>query len=559
MNIKLKHITGSIIIMSMVFCQSFAQTISKPLPKDWQLLDYKMDSVYGTSVERAYLDLLRGKKSHPVIVAVIDSGIDTSQQDLQGRIWVNPGEIPNNGIDDDHNGYVDDIHGWNFLGGKNGTSLVRASSEAQREYYRLKKIYGNASDSMAMTNKKEYAYWLVLKDKAAKDSANNAMEINRLPYIITILTKIDSVLQKATHKDKVNFSDIDTLQTTDIATKQAKNVALQLYKEVPHEQSFNKIISEGKQELAEAETARDEQNEDPNASRRKIVGDNPFDINDRDYGNNNINYDTSDPASIHGTHVAGIIAAIRNNHIGMDGICDNVIIMPIKAVPDGDERDKDIALAIRYAVNNGAKIINMSFGKPYSPQKAWVDDAVKYAAAHDVLLVHAAGNSSADNDSIGDYPSPEYLDSTGMAPNFIEVGASSSGQDSGEFVASFSNYGKKDVDLFAPGEDIYSTVPHNSYESLSGTSMAAPMVSGIAALLLEYYPRLSAVQLHQILDQSVLYVGDSLVDKPGTDQKVKFSTLCRTGGIVNAYNALKLAATIRGKRKKERKKRRHRF
>ncbi|HUX84250.1 MAG TPA: S8 family peptidase [Chitinophagaceae bacterium] len=526
-----------------------AQTRRSPLPKDWQLLDYQQDSVYGTSVDRAYRELLQHKKSHRVIVAVIDSGIDTSQQDLQGHIWVNGGEIPGNNIDDDHNGYVDDVHGWNFLGGKNGTSLVNASSEARREYYRLKGKYEHLDSSQA-TDPKEWAYWQSLREKVMKDSAKYSMELERLPMILGILHRVDSTLTLATHRDTVEFSDVDSLQTDDPAVVQAKNVALRMYQEVPHGVPFSQIISEGKEELTTAQNAMNQMTMDPNASRRAIVGDDPFNINDRNYGNGNVAYDTSDAYSMHGTHVAGIIAAIRNNGIGMDGICDNVVIMTIKAVPDGDERDKDIALAIRYAVDNGAQIINMSFGKPYSPQKSWVDDAVKYAAAHDVLLVHAAGNDGTDNDSVMDYPCPEFLDSTGKADNFIEVGASTSGADSVEIAASFSNYGKSDVDLFAPGDDIYSTVPGNKYESLSGTSMAAPMVTGIAALILEYYPKLTAVQLHQILDESVMKLGNKMVTEPGSDAQVPFSSLCQSDGIVNAYNALKLAANIKGKRKK---------
>ncbi len=543
----LMFLLAAILVLSTWNLQ--AQTRRSPLPRDWQLLDYQQDSVYGTSVEKAYRELLQHKKSHRVIVAVIDSGIDTAQVDLTGHIWTNPGEIPGNGIDDDHNGYVDDVHGWNFLGAKNGTSLVKASSEAQREYYRLKGKYEHLDSSQA-ADPKEWAYWESLREKVMKDSAKDAMELERLPMILGVLHGVDSTLAQATHRDTVDFNDVDSLQTDDPAVSQAKALALRMYQEVPHSVPFSQIIADGKEELNTARNSMDQMTMDPNAARRAIVGDDPFNINDRNYGNGNITFDTSDTYSIHGTHVAGIIAATRNNGIGMDGICDNVVIMAIKAVPDGDERDKDIALAIRYAVDNGAQIINMSFGKPYSPQKDWVDDAVKYAAAHDVLLVHAAGNDGADNDSVKDYPCPEFLNSTGKADNFIEVGASTSGLDTGEIAASFSNYGKSDVDLFAPGDDIYSTVPLNKYESLSGTSMAAPVVTGIAALILEYYPKLTAVQLHQILDESVMKLGDRMVSEPGSDQQVPFSTLCQSDGIVNAYNALKLAATVKGKRKK---------
>ena len=282
---------------------------------------------------------------------------------------------------------------------------------------------------------------------------------------------------------------------------------------------------------------------DPDAQRREIIGDDFNNPHDKNYGNNNVS--AGNPA--HGTHVSGIIAASRGNGKGMDGIDDQVSIMAIRAVPDGDERDKDVALAIRYAVDNGARIVNMSFAKLFSPGEKWVDEAIQYDADHDVLLIHAAGNENVDLDSISHFPTPDYENGGRNECCFITVGANAGGPDS-LVLARFSNYGKKHVDLFAPGVKIYSTLPGNQYASYSGTSMAAPMVTGIAALILEYYPQLSARQLKYILAHSVMKLPENKVKQAATGKMVDFSQLSVTGGIVNAYNALQLAATTKGER-----------
>ncbi len=271
---------------------------------------------------------------------------------------------------------------------------------------------------------------------------------------------------------------------------------------------------------------------------RTIVGDDYPDVNQHHYGNG----DVMGQDAKHGTHVAGIIGAVQGNGIGVDGIAPSVKLMMIRTVPDGDERDKDIANAIRYAVDNGAQIISMSFGKPYSPYKAAVDDAVQYADAHGVLMVHAAGNDGADLAKGKNFPTPVYLGG-GKPATWIEVGASSwKGGDS--LAASFSNYGKNEVDVFAPGVDILSTVPGNQYERDSGTSMAAPVVSGLAALIMDYYPNLTATDVKKIISASVSNYGGQMVVRPGDKERVPFSSLSITGGIVNAYNALKLAEQV---------------
>lgn len=513
----------------------------------WQLLDYAEDSIYGTAVNKAYRELLPGKKPHRVIVAVIDSGVDTAQEDLKGRIWVNPREIPGNGVDDDRNGYTDDVHGWNFLGGPDDSSVVKESSELEREYHRLRPEFGGITDSATVRKKdrEQYRYWLKVKQKRQQDSLNNSQNYATVSVGIQRFEMLDKMLQAHIGKDTLYLSDIRSLDTDNDTVEMARQIARRVLEESGPRTSLEEFIAQGKEYLESLTQKLDGMDVDPNAARKAIVGDDPNNIKDTRYGNN----DVAGNFALHATHVAGIIAAVRNNRIGMDGVTDDVLIMPVKAVPDGDERDKDVALAIRYAVDNGAQIINMSFGKGYSPHKSWVDDAVRYAGKHDVLLVHAAGNDGANNDSIPNYPNPFFEKNKKRAENFITVGASGATNDDGQLAASFSNYGKS-VDLFAPGVNIYSTVPDNQYRALSGTSMATPVVSGIAALVLEYYPTLTARQLRWVLMHSVTKLDTLQVVKPGSDEDVSFGSLSATGGIINAYEALRLAATIKGERRK---------
>lgn len=515
--------------------------------KTWQLLDYERDSVYGASVNRAYEELLKGKKSHPVIVAVIDGGVDITQEDLQGHIWNNKKEIPSNGIDDDENGYIDDVHGWNFLGGKDGKMVYATSTESEREYARLLPQYGAMKDSSFAPNQKQYQYFLKVKTAHLLDSPIIRSYTVTAVYLHR-LASADSFIRRAIQKQSVSYKDIESFQPKDSLANAVRSFLLDFYS--PMDSVFkstplDSIVSRRMKFfglLLPYEQVRD----DPFEVRKEIVGDNPYDINDRNYGNNIV----GDKFAFHGTHCSGIIAALRNNGVGMDGVADNVFIMSIRAAPPGDEMDKDDALAIRYAVDNGAKIISMSIGKDFSPQKQWVDDAVKYADKKGVLLVRAAGNDGRNIDSFPNYPNGNFLGSSEKARNMITVGAIS--KDSGfKVVAPSSNYGQKDVDLFAPGVDIYSTLPGNEYESYSGTSMAAPVVAGVAALVLEYYPDLPADQLKEILMKSVTSLKGKMVNKPGSKEKVDFGALCVSGGIVNAYKALQLAASMTSKKYKK--------
>ena len=545
-----KRIFLEILVLLILEFPAFAQIkpAAKELSKNqtWQLLDYETDSVYGTSVNRAFNELLKGKKSHPVIVAVIDEGVDITHEDLQGHIWTNKKEIAGNGIDDDKNGYVDDVHGWNFLGGKDGKMMYATSSEADREYARLMPEYGIIKDSSQVHDKKEYEYFLRAKKKHLQDSIGRSPQrLLEAANFINQFASADSILQNRIQKPSIYFKDVESFQPKDSLADTAKKFLVDLYDHAPPEIksiSIDSAVRLGREDLnklKDDQSLFDKVQNDPNGLRKEIVGDNAFDINDRNYGNNIV----GDKYADHGTHCSGIIAAVRNNGIGMDGIADNVFILPVRAVNTafGDERDKDIALAIRYAVDNGAKIISMSFGKGFSPQKQWIDDAVKYAEKKGVLLVHGAGNDGTDIDSTAFYPNADFIGSSGRAKNLINVGSVCG--DTGFALPAFnSNYGQKNVDVFAPGVAIYSSIPGNKYDFMSGTSMATPAVAGVAALILEYYPGLSAIQVKDIILKSVTPLKGKIVYKPGTKEKVDFSTLCVSGGVVNGYKALQLAA-----------------
>jgi hypothetical protein len=512
-------------------------------PNNWHVLDAAESGVEGISLDKAYSYLkAKNLKSKKVLVAVIDSGIDTLHEDLKPVLWVNKGEIPGNGQDDDHNGYVDDIHGWNFLGGKDGRSVKEDSYEAARVYHQLKNDWVNFSGDPKSLSKKQRASYLTYK-KAEKALLEDS-DTEEMGYIKQIYPKIhagDSLIRKDLGKEEYGTADLENYKPTDADAKMMKGFLSGIAKANSGTDITNKqIMEEIEGQLRKATTALDA----PEEYRKNIVGDDESNFEDRSYGNNDVMASTP----FHGTHCSGIIGAVRDNGIGMQGIADNVEIMMVRAVPDGDEHDKDIALAIRYAVDNGARVISMSFGKSFSPQKKWVDDAFRYAAKKGVLLVHAAGNDSKNIDTTDNFPSVVFLKSKKKAKNVITVGASGN-QKNGGLTAAFSNYGKDQVDVFAPGVAIYSTIPGgNTYGKASGTSMACPVVAGIASLLMEYYPGLSYSQVKKAIEQSVVKPGDK-VRNPETRKKVDMSELCRTGGIVNAYEAVKAAEAMAGSSK----------
>lgn len=526
---------------------------STAIPQDWFLRDPETDKIQGLSVERAYT-LLKGRPSRTVVVAVIDTGVDFNHEDLKDVMWVNEKEIAGNGIDDDKNGYTDDIHGWNFIGGKSG-SVKQDTYELTREYVRLKAKYENVdAKKVPKKSKTEYEYWLMIKDRFTKYRAeqeeNYKSCTSQLTQYKSFYENLSDavVLIKTTYKiEKLSPSVVDTIKSSDPKMRFAKYILGVIYENEGKTVEVEKIVDELKfiiehnGEVCNNYKTAMEYGYNPDFNSRSIVGDDYSNPDEKIYGNN----DVKGTVPVHGTHVAGIIAANRKNDIGMKGIADNVKIMAIRAVPNGDERDKDIANAIRYAVDNGALVINMSFGKDYSPEKETVDKAVKYAESKGVLLVHGAGNDNDDNDTKPSFPSKLFKDGK-EATNWIEVGASSWGADS-TLVADFSNYGKKTVDVFAPGVKIYSTTPNNTYQEQDGTSMASPATAGVAALLMSYFPTLTAPQVRDVLNQSSRKFDNLPVKKPGSKETVHLKEISISGGLVNAYEAVKLATTFKAK------------
>jgi cell wall-associated protease len=520
-------------------------------PKDWFLRDPETDTLLGVSAEKTYQTLLKGKPSRTVLVAVIDSGIDIDHEDLKDIIWINEDEIPGNNIDDDKNGYVDDIHGWNFIGGKGG-NVAEDTYEVTREYARLKSKYESVdSAKVGKKDKAEYAYWKSVKKKYDNDFSHNKKQYDEYKKYYDQYTGLhqnlsfcDSLLEARMGKP-VTKASLEAFSTSNDTLVYAKQSLQQIMERVSAQANMDltgkELLDLLQQNIGQIQEGIDhfkvavEYGYNTEFNSRTIVGDDPKNLTQKGYGNN----DVEGPDAKHGTHVAGIIGADRKNTVGIKGIADNVRIMSVRAVPNGDERDKDIANAIIYAADNGAKIINMSFGKSFSPNKEIVDKAVKYAESKGVLLIHAAGNDGDNLDEKNNYPNRDFK-TGGNAKNWLEIGASAWGKDK-DFVGSFSNYGKKSVDLFAPGVQIYSTTPGNQYEDLQGTSMACPATSGVAAILMSYFPDLNASEVKDILRLSTRKFDGLKVVIPGGKDEVSFSELSNTGGLINAYDAVELA------------------
>ncbi len=500
-------------------------------PQNWFLLDPRTDHVYGVGCERAYNELLKGKTSSTVIVAVIDGGVDVTHEDLKSKIWVNPKEVASNNEDDEHNGYTDDINGWDFIGGPSGD--VRYDQfEITRLYKKLNDKFGENTSALSTTGNSEYQYYQKIKHDYEEKSSESRMNYKLYEHF---LNGMDDLFAAA-GTDNPSAQQIQSLPVSDTSLRlaTAQQILLSMMKDGTTAEEIRQDLQQGIDEVK----ADAEYHYNPDYNARAIVGDNYEDITQRNYGNNDVA--GSDP--LHGTHVAGIIGADRDNNIGIKGIAENVKILVVRCVPDGDERDKDVGNSIRYAVDQGAKVINMSFGKGYSYSKKAVDDAIKYAMAHDVLIVHGAGNDNMDIDTGVVYPN-KYFEDGGIADNYINVGANMWDNR----LAVFSDYGKKNVDLFAPGVQIYSTVPGNKYRNLQGTSMSSPMVAGVAAMIRSYFPQLTAPQVRMLLIKSVVKMPRKVVvpsertQGKGKPKMAKLKKLSVGGGVVNAYNAVKLA------------------
>lgn len=490
----------------------------------WHHADLKADGIPGVSLKQA-MEYLDGRPSNKVIVAIIDSGYELDHEAFKGQLWVNAGEVAGNGKDDDGNGFVDDVNGWNFIGGAGG-NITNETLELTREYRRLKPKYENAKPSKSA----EYKYWKTIEEDYLVESSEALASANGFFDRYNSVGRYYSLLSGYAEVDTLSVDILNEINSPDSTVMEADEYLTRILNYL----GGSGTVDDVKSLFAGGLDYYDYQanyaynvDYDP----RSKVGDNAAKLDEKGYGNNEVG-EVSGFGGSHGTHVAGIVGGKGY------GINENVEFIFVRTVPSGDERDKDVANSIIYAVDNGAKVINMSFGKEYSPDQDYVRKAVKYAESKGVVMVHAAGNDGKNNDEKLSFPDGS-ISSKKKSDSWIEVGASSRNYDE-NLPASFSNYGKGSVDLFAPGVQVMSSVPGNSYEANSGTSMASPVVAGVSALLLSYFPDLSASEVKDILLQSAVKV-DLEVTKPGSEEKVPFSELSKTGGIVNAFEAVKLA------------------
>ena len=485
--------------------------------KTWSHLDLTTDTIPGMSVNKAYNEIIKNKKGKTTIVAVIDSGIDIDHEDLNDVIWTNKNEIPNNGKDDDNNGYIDDVHGWNFLG--------EARFE-QLEYVRL----------IASGDKSNPRYSEALTEY--NSVYQNYSELKtQYEQLINEVDAADGMISNHLNKKTYTLEEVGAIKTEDKKLQESVSVIRFVFgldlgtvadAVVVFQNDLTKINNRLNYHLNKSFKGRK-------------TSDDINNLSDVGYGNGNVK--PIDKSENHGTHVAGIIAAERNNDKGVKGVANNVKIMAIRNTPSGDEYDKDVALAIKYAVDNGAKIINMSFGKYYSPHSDWVVEAIKYAGNMDVLIIHGAGNEALNLDSKNSFPNDQLDNGTEVSNNFLTVGAITQKYGSG-LLAEYSNYGKINVDVFAPGSTIHSTFPEDSYETIQGTSMAAPAVAGVAALIRSLYPKLTAEQVKQIIMDSGLSIKAKVVVGGDFNKIKKLNQISKSGKIVNAYNALIQASII---------------
>lgn len=485
---------------------------------DKKILNWYNGKGAGMQTEKAYKKLKK-RTSQTVIVAIIDSGIDIEHEDLKGKIWTNEDEIPGNGVDDDNNGYIDDVHGWNFLGNSKGENANSMRLERTRIYANLK-----AKSESGSLNDEEKALYEKTKKELEEDRSKYEGYLGQMDMLMPMLDQIPAMIESKVGKD-ATVKDVEKYMK-----KHPDDQMMGLAKAYLSGDLTKEALEKQKEQIQ----GMLDTHLNPDFNGRTVVGDNPDDFSDVKYGNN----DVEGPDALHGTHVGGIVGAIRGNGLGGDGVAENVLLMSLRAVPDGDEFDKDIALAIRYAVDNGAQVINMSFGKAYSPHAQEVYDAFAYADSKGVLLVHAAGNDNKDIDVEPNFPTSMYDFQKEKLDHFLTIGSSTRFPKE-KLASSFSNYGQKGVDVFAPGSEIYNSVPQSEYMKLQGTSMACPMVSGVAAMLKSYFPEMSMKEIKDV----ILLTGTSYKGveefKPGTKDLVDFGTLSVTGGVVNVYAAVK--------------------
>ncbi|MGU3376997.1 S8 family serine peptidase [Chryseobacterium sp. M5A1_1a] len=532
------------IIVTTFFLTACNVTIAQQRPNDtentgrdlmtWYHKDFKSSKVYGINTENAYKYLeSKGLSPKKVIVGVLDSGVQVDHPGLVKNVWINPNEVPGNGKDDDGNGFVDDVHGWNFIGGKNGDVDVD-NLEITRVVKKYKEIFEGGDSIINKDNQakmpEDFAMYVKAKEMYDSKSPQVVQHIKTYTLLKELIPNMVRLLEgKFVTAENIKGIKTPTDQKDAIAldylTKLSKNATIENLSPL----EFEKIIGEWVNENIENTSSQEKHYNINYDSRAEIVGDSYDNYSEKYYGNNHY----EGPDAQHGTHVAGIIAGSPQGKEIQYGVAEKVAkIMTIRIVPNGDERDKDVANAIRYAVDNGAKILNMSFGKPISPGKEVVWDAFRYAESKGVLLVKAAGN---ENKDIGIYPAypTNFKNPTDTIPfvnNVIVVGASTNRNE--ELRANFSNFNKSRVNVFAPGEEIYSTVPKSKYAYLQGTSMASPVVAGAAAVLLAYMPNLKP---HQIIE--------ALVQSSNSNTENKFEIFSQAGGVIDLTKAAVYAYT----------------
>lgn len=514
-------------------------SLSEDARKSWAHMDLVKDTVPGMSTQRAYDELIKDYEGSEVIVAIVDSGIDIEHEDLKDVVWVNPKEIANNNVDDDNNGYIDDVHGWNFLGDivAENLEMTRIVRDYQDQFE------GKTSSDVSAENKEKFAMYKAAKaelDKEIQETQANLGYYNNLKEQLTTAQK--NLTESLEGKD-LTLENLKNLESDDEKINQQKMFLMNIMSNVGEDLEKAKKQLQGGIDYY-GNRVDSHFNLDLNARAEKL-GDDENDFTATIYGNNQVSGpDPKKEDAKHGTHVAGIVAAKRNNDTGMDGVAENVRIMAVRAVPDGDEYDKDIAMGIRYAVDNGAKVINTSFGKYYSQHPDKVNEAIAYAAEHDVLIVNAAGNEGINLDEKRVYPNDQWPENENeIVSNFINVGSITPSYGK-NLVSGFSNYGRKSVDVFSPGSAIYATTPLDNYEFLQGTSMASPNVAGVAAVLRSLFPKLSAEQVKDAIVNSGLTTDMEVIVGGDAEDMRPFNTLSKSGKMVNLYNAIIYASKL---------------
>lgn len=512
---------------------------------DWHFLDPDKDNVPGIGLYETY-KLLKNKSANPVVVAVMDSPLDYTHPDLKASIWRNPIEIEANQSDDDKNGFADDMHGWCFNCSKDGNLIENELPETTQMVQFGKSLFENKEIDAYTGFEQKMNEWYrqskqLVNERRMRAQADLSIMRDSV-YLFELATFWLNYVEEPVDQDQIkNWPTKNKEKDEPI-----RQLIMQWYGK--RTGGYARFVRQLRQDFPSRKNRLSHllnYDYNPDWNPRLAVGDNPTLLWEKGYGSGKLSQ-PNHPKHEHGTHVAGIIGAQRGNGIGIDGIASQVKIMTIGAVPnEGDERDKDIANGIKYAVDQGAKIINMSFAKRFSPHKKYVDEAVAYAEKKGVLMIHAAGNSGLNVDTALFFPNGTYLNGQSCS-TWIEVGNSTSNW--GQLASKSSNYGKQTVHLFAPGTQILSTLPDGEYGLLSGTSMAAPVVAGVAALIWSYYPHLKAQEVRKILLESV-YQPNSSQSNPANNKDQNFKSQSLSGGILNARKAIEMAEKISRKPK----------